>query len=686
MARRTQTASSTASSSSVAQTSPTVSAIAATTATAATVAIASGGPSSSSSSSSSSSFRLTRSSTIRESSSSLLNRAAVASTPAPTVTSFTVSPATSTATSAYISPRKRNISAPAVPPALTLGSDFTAVAATTSASVAGTSTNTTPTAPTNNPVTATAFADSHSTSTSFSSTVRRSTRVKAASEEKQQKDLLQEQVRRQRRSFRHEVGDTHSRKRSATAASSSVSPTAAAKSKRRKVHSTTNQSAATVMSSGHHRRLKEKGHGSSASRAASANAASAAGAGGKSEHPTSPTSARSKPPQLSHRHPTTLSHSRNFQTAKQQKQNPSMTMSKQNAAAAKGEATSQTPISAQASKRISRRQPSDVSMREAAGDEFYAHPNLDANEVEDEDNMDVEDQYGVEEGYQSSGGYDDDDDNHNGSGRTSQGHQNRQHNDEREHDNEVDHESGDNEGDAEDDDAAAMAAFQSDYQDLFGSGSGADGGRSSFHHTLRTLSGFMSGTSSRLREILANLRRPENPSLQFIALQELSDLLLVSNEDNLVGQFSPDAFVRELVKLMQPNEITTEENPEIMLLACRCLANMIEALRGSVANVVYGNAVPILCQKLLDIQFIDLAEQALDTLAKISVDFPAAIVREGGLTACLTYLDFFPTSTQRTAVTTAANCCRNLSPDSFNVVRDVMPILLNVLNSNDQKV
>jgi E3 ubiquitin-protein ligase TRIP12 len=52
----------------------------------------------------------------------------------------------------------------------------------------------------------------------------------------------------------------------------------------------------------------------------------------------------------------------------------------------------------------------------------------------------------------------------------------------------------------------------------------------------------------------------------------------------------------------------------------------------------------------------------------------------------LTYLDFFATSTQRTAVTTAANCCRNIPEDSFNVIRDVMPILLNVLGSSDQKV
>ncbi|KAL1966277.1 hypothetical protein VTN77DRAFT_4630 [Rasamsonia byssochlamydoides] len=217
--------------------------------------------------------------------------------------------------------------------------------------------------------------------------------------------------------------------------------------------------------------------------------------------------------------------------------------------------------------------------------------------------------------------------------------------------------------------------------------SGLFGSRSplGLQSTLRALSGMMSGVSSRLRDILTNLRMKEDPSMQLIALQELSDLLLVSNEDNLSGQFSPDPYVKELVTLMQPSE-TGEENPEIMLLACRCLANLMEALRGSVANVVYGGAVPVLCQKLLDIQFIDLAEQALSTLAKISVDFPASIVREGGLTACLTYLDFFPTSTQRTAVTTAANCCRSLPSDSFPVVKDVMPTLLNVLSSSDQKV
>ncbi|KAF2966410.1 hypothetical protein GQX73_g7160 [Xylaria multiplex] len=245
------------------------------------------------------------------------------------------------------------------------------------------------------------------------------------------------------------------------------------------------------------------------------------------------------------------------------------------------------------------------------------------------------------------------------------------------------HDSDDSE-DHDDDDDDDDHHRNYDDDDPFGGFGGPPG--SGLSSTLRALTGMMSGLSSRLRDILNNLRQKGDPSVQLIALQELSEILLVSNEDNLSGHFSPDAFVKELVVLMQPNEFTGEESPEIMLLACRCLANLMEALPASAANVVYGGAVPVLCRKLLEIQFIDLAEQALSTLEKISVEYPTSIVREGGLTACLSYLDFFATSTQRTAVTTAANCCRNIPEDSFPVIKDVMPILLNVLGSSDQRV
>ena len=174
-------------------------------------------------------------------------------------------------------------------------------------------------------------------------------------------------------------------------------------------------------------------------------------------------------------------------------------------------------------------------------------------------------------------------------------------------------------GESDDEDDGGRRAYDEDDDDgndpFRGGFLGRPGGPlSGMSNTLRALSGMVSGVSSRLREILNNLRQKDDPSAQLIALQELSEILLVSTEDNLSGHFAPDQFVKELVALMQPNDFG-EENSEMMLLACRCIANLMEALPPATANVVYGGAVPILCQKLLEIHFIDLAEQALSVSA-----------------------------------------------------------------------
>jgi E3 ubiquitin-protein ligase TRIP12 len=181
----------------------------------------------------------------------------------------------------------------------------------------------------------------------------------------------------------------------------------------------------------------------------------------------------------------------------------------------------------------------------------------------------------------------------------------------------------------EDDDGETGRAYDEDDEDgddpFRGSFLGHGGPSAGISSTLRALSGMVSGLSARLREILVNLKQKEDPSVQLIALQELSEILLVSTEDNLSGHFSPEPFVKELVELMKPPSEEEEGNPEMMLLACRCVANLMEAMPPSTANVVYGGAVPVLCQKLLRIDFIDLAEQALSVSnVRTQIDLPIA--------------------------------------------------------------
>lgn len=132
-------------------------------------------------------------------------------------------------------------------------------------------------------------------------------------------------------------------------------------------------------------------------------------------------------------------------------------------------------------------------------------------------------------------------------------------------------------------------------------------------HFFDALSGMITGFSGRVRPILAAIRQREDPSEVMMGLQELADNLLISTEDLLIGYFPIDQFAEALVDIMR--EPMFEDAPEIMLLACRNISNLIEVIPSSVGNVVHAGAVPLLCQKLLEIQYIDLAEQALSVSA-----------------------------------------------------------------------
>lgn len=131
-------------------------------------------------------------------------------------------------------------------------------------------------------------------------------------------------------------------------------------------------------------------------------------------------------------------------------------------------------------------------------------------------------------------------------------------------------------------------------------------GPSSFSSAVRAL-GIGSGTGARLRGMLEKLKQTDDPSVQLIMLQDLAQTLLMAQEDSLQGQIPCDSFVKELVNLMQNNTFGVE----IPMMACRCIANLMEVLPPSIANVVYGNTVPVLCQKLLEPEFLDVVEQAL---------------------------------------------------------------------------
>lgn len=231
--------------------------------------------------------------------------------------------------------------------------------------------------------------------------------------------------------------------------------------------------------------------------------------------------------------------------------------------------------------------------------------------------------------------------------------------------------------------------------------------------------GLGGGGSSKWRRILKELKSPV-ANVRMEALNDAVNELAISMEDQLVS-FPLDAAIKQFIAIMDgkpiiernPGEedddhmagsegedaelaralalsaggvMPDEDDQQAQILACRCLANLMEAMPHAAHTVVAHGAVKVLCSKLTEIQYIELAEQALSTLKNISKETGSAIVRDGGLGAMLNFLDFFSTHVQQTALSAAANCCRNLSPEYFPMIRDVFPMIRNVLGYPDSKL
>ncbi|GAB4853175.1 E3 ubiquitin-protein ligase upl3 [Ancistrocladus abbreviatus] len=186
--------------------------------------------------------------------------------------------------------------------------------------------------------------------------------------------------------------------------------------------------------------------------------------------------------------------------------------------------------------------------------------------------------------------------------------------------------------------------------------------------------------SGRLKKILSGLRADGEDGRQVEALTQLCEMLSIGTEDSL-STFSVDSFVPVLVGLLNH-----ESNPDIMLLAARAITHLVDVLPSSCAAVVHYGAVSCFCARLLTIEYMDLAEQSLQALKKISQENPTACLRAGALMAVLSYLDFFSTGVQRVALSTAANMCKKLPSDAADFVMDAVPRLTNLLQYHDAKV
>lgn len=186
-----------------------------------------------------------------------------------------------------------------------------------------------------------------------------------------------------------------------------------------------------------------------------------------------------------------------------------------------------------------------------------------------------------------------------------------------------------------------------------------------------------SSSSSKAHQLVQGLKAHGDEGQQLQTVMEMCQLLVMGNEDTLAG-FPVKLAVPNLIQLLN-----MEHNFDIMNHACRALTYMMESLPRSASVVV--DAVPSFLEKLQAIQCMDVAEQSLTALEMLSRRHSRAILHARGVSACLTYLDFFSINAQRSALTIAANCCQNITPEEFTFIQDSLVTLSSHLTSTDKK-
>jgi hypothetical protein len=98
-------------------------------------------------------------------------------------------------------------------------------------------------------------------------------------------------------------------------------------------------------------------------------------------------------------------------------------------------------------------------------------------------------------------------------------------------------------------------------------------------------------------------------------------------------------------------------DPSLQLMATKVLTQVFEQVPPCVALALDAGVAVTLTEKLLSVEWMDVAEQAIAALEHVARYSPAALLSCGTLGALLAFLDFYPLDVQRQALRTVAHIC-----------------------------
>lgn len=162
--------------------------------------------------------------------------------------------------------------------------------------------------------------------------------------------------------------------------------------------------------------------------------------------------------------------------------------------------------------------------------------------------------------------------------------------------------------------------------------------------------------SMRYKQILLDLKSGDDIKI-LDAVSQLSTELSMLQEENL-GGFQLDFLIPELVKCLQKEAIpeimrsvlaciSTYRKPQIFLVyAGISITQILDIAPQASTILVNSGGIEMLCLKMQNFEYVDVAENAVRALEKVSFDYAPGILNAGGFEIIVNMIDFFVATTQ----------------------------------------
>ena len=183
-----------------------------------------------------------------------------------------------------------------------------------------------------------------------------------------------------------------------------------------------------------------------------------------------------------------------------------------------------------------------------------------------------------------------------------------------------------------------------------------------------------------IKTIQESIRNNDYDSI-LLSLRKLSSELTMSNDEHL-SNLPIDILTDSLIY-----SLSIPDSPEMSLQSIVCINFLLESHHNALLSFVKAGVISHLTSRLVNIEYIDVAESAVKALEKISSDFPIEVLREGFLVEIFGVIDFFEQQVQKRILGIVLNTSRAIptQEDFITYIAPSIPTILNLLQNRGRE-